>query len=165
MKTAEPIPRDEARTGATSPAERAAASAATRERVFSLAALPSGYGLRVAAQRTVASFAAVWPSAVAVVALLLLWQGYVVVSGVDQQLLPTPTAVWSALTTQREALWTNTLVTLWETLIGFGAALATGIAFGIAIDLSPWLRRAHPVSRRSRIRAPTASRTRCSSTR
>jgi ABC-type nitrate/sulfonate/bicarbonate transport system permease component len=143
MKTADPIPRDEARTGATSPAERHAAIATTQKRVLSLAALPrNSHGLRVAAQRTTAPLAAVWPSAVAVVALLLLWQGYVVISGVDQQLLPTPGAVWIALTTQRAALWANTLVTLWETLIGFGAALATGIAFGIAIDLSPWLRRA-----------------------
>ena len=143
MKTADPIPRDEATTSATNPSASTPASNASQDRVFRLAALHwNGYGARVAAQRTTASLAAVWPSAVAVIVLLLLWQGYVVVSGVDQQLLPTPGAVWSALTTQREALWANTLVTLWETLIGFGAALATGIALGVAIDLSPWLRRA-----------------------
>jgi ABC-type nitrate/sulfonate/bicarbonate transport system permease component len=101
-----------------------------------------GYGLRVAARRTLSGLAGAWPTAVAVVVLLALWQVYVALSGVDQQLLPTPGAVWATLVAQREALWANTLVTLWETVIGFGAALATGILLGVAIDLSPWLRRA-----------------------
>ncbi|MDE3229969.1 MAG: ABC transporter permease [Chloroflexota bacterium] len=86
--------------------------------------------------------AGAWPTAVAVVALLALWQAYVALSGVDQQLLPTPGAVWATLVAQRDPLWANALVTLWETVIGFGAALATGILLGVAIDLSPWLRRA-----------------------
>ena len=102
----------------------------------------SGLWLQIAARRSWRSLAGAWPSLIALVALLLLWQGYVVFSGVDQQLLPTPGAVWNALIAQREALWENTLVTLGETIIGFAVALATGIACGVAIDLSPWLRRA-----------------------
>jgi ABC-type nitrate/sulfonate/bicarbonate transport system permease component len=132
MKSADTLPRDE---------QRAAVEQA-RVEAPAVAPLWSGYGLRVAARRTLAGLAGAWPSAVAVVALLLLWQGYVRVSGVDQQLLPPPGDVWAALVAQREALWENTLVTLWETVIGFGVALATGILFGIAIDLSSWLRRA-----------------------
>ena len=134
MKPADTLPRDE---------RRDVISDSTQEHVFSLTPTPwSGYGLRVAARRTALSLVAVWPSAIAVVALLLLWQGYVVTSGVDQQLLPPPGAVWNALVTQRQAIWDNMLVTLWETVIGFGVALATGILFGVALDLSPWLRRA-----------------------
>lgn len=102
----------------------------------------SGLWLSIAARRSLRSLASVWPSLIALLALLLLWQGYVVFSGVDQQMLPTPGAVWNTLAAQREALWENTLVTLWETIIGFAVALATGIACGVAIDLSPWLRRA-----------------------
>ncbi len=134
MKRADTLPRDE---------RRDATSDSALEQIVSLAPTPwSGYGLRVAARRTALSLAAVWPSAIAVVVLLLLWQGYVVMSGIDQQLLPPPGAVWNALTTKHQAIWDNMLVTLWETVIGFGVALATGILFGIAIDLSPWLRRA-----------------------
>jgi ABC-type nitrate/sulfonate/bicarbonate transport system permease component len=107
-----------------------------------LAPLWSGQGLRIATRRTLAGLAGAWPSAVAVVILLLLWQVYVAVSGVDHQLLPAPGAVWATLASQREALWENALVTLWETVIGFGAALATGIICGVLIDISPWLRRA-----------------------
>ena len=130
MKSADALPRDEI-SGETTYAQTPA-----------IAPLWSGYGLRVAARRTLGALVGAWPSAVAVVALLLLWQTYVRVSGIDQQLLPTPVAVWSTLVAQREALWENSLVTLWETVIGFGAALAAGIIFGVVIDLSPWLRRA-----------------------
>jgi ABC-type nitrate/sulfonate/bicarbonate transport system permease component len=135
MKPTNTLPRDEPTTGV--------ADDAAQERTLSLAALPwNGDGLRVAVRRTLQPLAAVWPSAIAVVALLLLWQGYVLVSGVDQQLLPTPGAVWATLVAQRDALWSNALVTMWETVVGFGVALATGFALGVAIDLSPWLRRA-----------------------
>lgn len=102
----------------------------------------SGLWLQIAARRSWRSLVGAWPSLIALVALLLLWQGYVVYSGVDQQLLPTPGAIWNTLIAQREALWENTLVTLWETIIGFAVAVATGIVCGVAIDLSPWLRRA-----------------------
>jgi ABC-type nitrate/sulfonate/bicarbonate transport system permease component len=61
---------------------------------------------------------------------------------VDSQLLPTPIAVWQALVAQRDPLWHNTWVTLSETLVGFAAALAAGVLCAIAIDFSPWLRRA-----------------------
>lgn len=133
MKSANTIPRDE--PGATR-------DAAQGEAIHLAAPLWSGYGLRVAARRTGAALGSAWPSAIAVVILLLLWQGYIRISGVDQQLLPAPLAVWTTLVAQREALWDNALVTMWETVIGFGVALATGIFFGVAIDLSSWLRRA-----------------------
>lgn len=132
MKTIDSTERDEKQS---SDATFAPSSA-------SIAISPSSYGLRVAARRTLSALAGAWPSAVALVALLLLWQAYVRVSGVDQQLLPPPLDVWHTLVAQRAALWSNMLVTLWETVVGFGVAVATGIICGVLIDLSPWLRRA-----------------------
>ncbi len=44
----------------------------------------------------------------------------------DQQILPTPLAVWDALVAQRDILWQHTLVTLYETVVGFAAALVAG---------------------------------------
>jgi ABC-type nitrate/sulfonate/bicarbonate transport system permease component len=80
---------------------------------------------------------------VAFVALLLLWQWAASrVTGFDQTLYPTPIKVWQTLLTQREALWANTLVTLQETLVGFGWAFITGVVFAVLVDVSPWLRRA-----------------------
>jgi ABC-type nitrate/sulfonate/bicarbonate transport system permease component len=80
---------------------------------------------------------------VAFAALLLLWQWAASrVTDFDQTLYPTPIAVWQTLVAQRDALWANTLVTLQETLVGFGWAFITGMAFAVLVDVSPWLRRA-----------------------
>lgn len=82
------------------------------------------------------------PVAAALLALLLLWQWYASRPGGNALLLPTPIAVWATLLRQRAALWNNSLVTLRETAVGFGVALAAGAVFGVAIDASGWLRRA-----------------------
>jgi ABC-type nitrate/sulfonate/bicarbonate transport system permease component len=82
------------------------------------------------------------PVALAVGILLLTWQLYASRPDADQQILPTPVAVWSALVAQREVLWGHTLVTLYETAVGFTAALVAGVVFAALIDFSPWLRRA-----------------------
>jgi ABC-type nitrate/sulfonate/bicarbonate transport system permease component len=75
-------------------------------------------------------------------ALLALWQWYASQPNIDPQLLPTPAAIWTALVAERALLWHHMLVTLWETVVGFGAALGVGIALATIIDFSLWLRRA-----------------------
>ncbi len=133
MKSADTLPRDDQRDDVVSGRPLAEVGAP----------LPwNAYGVRVATRRTLGALASAWPSAVTAIILLLLWQVYVRASGIDQQLLPEPGAVWSTMVAQREALWANTLVTLWETVVGFSVALVTGIFFGVIIDLSSWLRRA-----------------------
>ena len=86
------------------------------------------------------------PPALLLLALLRVWQTLAVVLVRDAQVLPTPGAVAGALVAQRALLWMHTLVTLWETLVGFGVSLVVGLALAAVIDLSPWLRRAfYPV--------------------
>lgn len=82
------------------------------------------------------------PAFVLTVSLLALWQWYASQPSVDPLLLPTPVKVWQALLAQRDILWHHALVTLYETIVGFGSALATGVALAVVIDFSPWLRRA-----------------------
>ena len=82
------------------------------------------------------------PALLALALLIGLWQWYAAQPEIDPQFLPTPAAVWAALVAQRAILWHHTLVTLWETAVGFAAALAAGVAFATVIDFSPWLRRA-----------------------
>jgi ABC-type nitrate/sulfonate/bicarbonate transport system permease component len=82
------------------------------------------------------------PVAVALAVLLGIWQWYASQPTIDPQLLPTPLAVWNALVAQRDPLWRNTMVTLSETVAGFGASLAAGVLLATVIDFSPWLRRA-----------------------
>src|SRR5215472_15152766 len=65
---------------------------------------------------------AILPALVLVAALVLIWQWYASQPNIDPQLLPTPLAVWSALVAERALLWHHMLVTLWETVVGFGPA-------------------------------------------
>jgi ABC-type nitrate/sulfonate/bicarbonate transport system permease component len=86
------------------------------------------------------------PPALLLLVLLLLWQAAAMALVRDDQVLPTPGAVAGALIAQRALLWTHSLVTLWETIVGFTASLVVGLALAAVIDLSPWLRRAfYPV--------------------
>ncbi len=85
---------------------------------------------------------AIVPALVVLAALVALWQWYASQPNIDPQQLPTPLAVWTALLSERDILWQHTLVTLQETLVGFGVALAAGVFFATVIDFSPWLRRA-----------------------
>jgi ABC-type nitrate/sulfonate/bicarbonate transport system permease component len=81
-------------------------------------------------------------------ALLLLlavvggWQAYVGLGGVDELLLPAPSAIAAALVDDRVLLWSNFTVTAREIGLGIAAALALGLACAVAIHLSRPLRRA-----------------------
>lgn len=82
------------------------------------------------------------PALALLLVLLALWQWYASQPFIDAQLLPTPLAVWHTLVAQRDILWYHTLVTLYETVVGFALALLAGLVCGTVIDFSPWLRRA-----------------------
>jgi putative hydroxymethylpyrimidine transport system permease protein len=81
-------------------------------------------------------------------ALLLLaailggWEAYVRVGGVDEILLPAPTAIAQALVDDRGLLWSNFAVTAGEIGLGLLAALVLGLACAVAIHLSAPLRAA-----------------------
>ncbi|MDX6720320.1 MAG: putative hydroxymethylpyrimidine transport system permease protein [Solirubrobacteraceae bacterium] len=81
-------------------------------------------------------------------ALLLLlavvggWQAYVGLGGVDELLLPAPSAIAAALVDDRALLWSNFTVTAREIGLGIAAALVLGLACAVAIHLWRPLRRA-----------------------
>jgi NitT/TauT family transport system permease protein/putative hydroxymethylpyrimidine transport system permease protein len=75
-------------------------------------------------------------------ALLGAWQLYVELGGVDRILLAAPTEVASALWNDRGLLWSNTLVTGQEVVLGLAVALAVALAMAVVVHLSPPLRRA-----------------------
>ena len=82
------------------------------------------------------------PPLVLVAAGLAGWQWYVDSHAVRPQVLPSPWRVVAQGWAYREQLWANTVPTLAVTAVGFTASLALGWALAIAIDFSPWLRRA-----------------------
>ena len=74
--------------------------------------------------------------------LLLLWQGVVRGFDVPQVILPAPTDIWGALTTNIPTLWADFVQTVLKSVLP-GYALGCGAAFltAVAIDRSPFLQR------------------------
>ncbi len=70
------------------------------------------------------------------------WEAYVRVFDVQTWLLPAPTDIGGALRDDAGLLWRHTRATLLEIGVGFGLALAAGIALATAIGLSRTLERA-----------------------
>lgn len=82
------------------------------------------------------------PAVLVVVALLLVWQVAVAVTGVRPQVLPSPLRVLEQGWAFRAALWENTLPTIQVTVVGFTVSLLVAWSIAVAVDFSPWLRRA-----------------------
>ncbi|MDN5749454.1 MAG: ABC transporter permease [Pseudonocardia sp.] len=73
---------------------------------------------------------------------LAAWQWLVVSHEVRPQVLPSPLRVLTQGWAYRDALWANTVPTLQATAVGFAVSLALAWAIAVAVDFSPWLRRA-----------------------
>lgn len=73
---------------------------------------------------------------------ILLWQLYVNISGIRQTVLPGPGRVLEALLNFQDVIFDHTLYTLFETFVGFSAALVGGFLFAVLLDSSAVLRRA-----------------------
>jgi putative hydroxymethylpyrimidine transport system permease protein len=69
------------------------------------------------------------------------WEGYARLSGIDEFILPAPSAIATALVDDRGLLWSNFVVSAGEIALGIGAALVLGLACAVAIHFSPALRR------------------------
>lgn len=82
--------------------------------------------------------ALVLPPLLFALAVLVVWQVGVRVSGTEESTLPAPTQVFSAMWEIRDLLVDNGWVTIKEILIGYAAAIVLGV--GLAVLLSSSLR-------------------------
>jgi ABC-type nitrate/sulfonate/bicarbonate transport system permease component len=82
------------------------------------------------------------PALVLVLAGLAGWQWLVVATGVRPQVLPSPLRVLEQGWAFRDQIWLHTVPTLQVTLVGFAVSLVLGWTLAVAVDFSPWLRRA-----------------------
>ena len=81
------------------------------------------------------------------VVLVLLWQGYVAVSGIHEGILPSPVEVGRALVRDRSLLVSAAGTTLSEVLLGYAIAIVVGVALAVVVSSSrlaeraiyPWL--------------------------
>jgi ABC-type nitrate/sulfonate/bicarbonate transport system permease component len=83
-----------------------------------------------------------WPPVVLLFLLLAFWQLYVQTQDIDPLILPAPLRILSATIAARATFAAHIGTTLYETLVGLGAALAFGVLAAAIIDLSPLARRA-----------------------
>jgi putative hydroxymethylpyrimidine transport system permease protein len=86
--------------------------------------------------------AAVLLPAALVAALLGAWEIYARAGGIDEFILPSPSAIAAALWEDRSLLWDQFAVTAGEILLGVAVAIVLGLACALAIHLSGLLRRA-----------------------
>jgi NitT/TauT family transport system permease protein len=77
----------------------------------------------------------------ALVLLVLTWQLVTVVFDVPAYLLPPPASVGETIVENRASLWHHGLITLAETLIGFGLSVVVGLLLAVAITYSLWMER------------------------
>lgn len=67
---------------------------------------------------------------------LVLWELVCRLFDLDAFVLPAPSLIFAALVEFWRAVWHNSIVTLWTTLLGFGIAVGFGLLLGIAVGWS-----------------------------
>ena len=102
----------------------------------------SGPGPRPTRGRVREVLGRVGPPLVLVGTGLAVWQWAVTVLDVRPQVLPSPLRVAQQGWAFREQIWANTVPTVQVTAVGFAVSLALGWGLAVAVDFSPWLRRA-----------------------
>ncbi len=68
--------------------------------------------------------------------LFVVWEAACALFAIPAYVLPPPSLVFAEMWVFREALWENSLVTLWTTVAGFAIAVGFGLALGVAIGWS-----------------------------
>jgi ABC-type nitrate/sulfonate/bicarbonate transport system permease component len=82
------------------------------------------------------------PSLALVAAILVVWEAYVRLAGVEPVVLPGPLRILDALWTFRDDAVRHALPTLLETVLGFGLAVVLAVAAAAAMDRAVPVRRA-----------------------
>jgi NitT/TauT family transport system permease protein len=86
------------------------------------------------------SIPAILGATLTLLALVALWELLVRASNLPGWLLPAPSAIVQALAEWREDLVRHSLVTLYETLLGFALAIVISVPLAVAVVCSPILR-------------------------
>ena len=73
------------------------------------------------------------------ISLVLLWEMLVRQFQVPSWLLPAPSLIWQSMLEWRSELVEHSLVTLYETLVGYALAIAISVPLAVAVVYSPLL--------------------------
>lgn len=74
-------------------------------------------------------------------AIIILWQVIVEVKDIPQYILPTPIDILKVFIQDYQSLFDNTMVTLYETVVGFILALVLALTIGVIMDFLPIVRK------------------------
>ena len=74
-------------------------------------------------------------------AIIIVWQAVVEIKYIPQYILPTPIDIIKEFITDYQNLFDNTLVTLYETILGFILALLVALTLGIIMDFVSVIRK------------------------
>jgi ABC-type nitrate/sulfonate/bicarbonate transport system permease component len=77
-----------------------------------------------------------------ILAILVLWELSVYVTGIEKWILPAPTEIFQSLVNSSDLLVIHSLQTLKETLLGLLLAVIIGIILATLIDVSKWFQKA-----------------------
>ena len=70
------------------------------------------------------------------IALLVIWEAVCIIFKIPVFFLPPPTAIAKATVEFWPAIYKNSLITLWATLLGFGLAVGFGLLLGLLVGWS-----------------------------
>lgn len=82
-----------------------------------------------------------WRPALLLAAIVVLWWVVTAVGFVPPYLVPSPSATFGSIVDNPGYYWENTMVTGWETLLGFVLATAIGVLAAVAMVQSPTVER------------------------
>ncbi len=72
-------------------------------------------------------------------ALFAIWELSVWIFALPQYVLPAPTAIWASIVKYWPTIWTNSLQTLYTTMVGFLLAVGGGLALGLFVGWSRYI--------------------------
>jgi ABC-type nitrate/sulfonate/bicarbonate transport system permease component len=76
-----------------------------------------------------------------ILAILVLWELSVYVTGIEKWILPAPTEIFQSLVNSSDLLVIHSLQTLKETLLGLLLAVIVGMILATLIDVSEWFQK------------------------
>lgn len=73
------------------------------------------------------------------IALFVIWEASVWLFALPQYVLPAPSVIWDSIVKFWPTIWTNSLQTLYTTIVGFLMAVVGGLALGLLIGWSRFI--------------------------
>jgi len=82
-----------------------------------------------------------YPAVLMIIIAVIVWESYVKITEIERYILPAPTQIFRALVAEWSVIFPHAIVTFYEALLGFGAAVLVSLILGLIIDSSSFFKR------------------------